>query len=326
MDSCIKKGFNGVVLIADKGKITYKKYTGLANRHYDIPFSPSSRFHIFSVTKTFTAALIMQLVEQNKISLDSTISVYYPEYKGAAGKKATIRNLLTYSSGRDLKEMRDLLEAYSNDNWGLDTFITKFCSEKLIDTPGKKFDYNNGDYILLGKIIEKIYGKPYEVVLREKILTPLKMQHSGLLHHDDIIKGMAESYSYRDSLAPHFYTPTNYYIDNLYSAGGMYSTPEDLLLFDQAIFNHTLLKKATVDVMLTAYKDLGEVAFGFWVYPKQFGKLNTLLAERQGGGYGNHSNWIHLIDRDLTFIFLANTDAVDLNTMRFRVISAYLGQ
>ncbi|MES1160448.1 MAG: serine hydrolase domain-containing protein, partial [Bacteroidota bacterium] len=125
MDSCIKKGFNGVVLIADKGKVTYKKYTGLASRQFDIPFSPASRFHIFSVTKTFTAALIMQLVEQNRISLDSSISVYYPEYKGEAGKKATIRNLLTYSSGRDLKEMRDLLEAYSNDSYPVDTFIIK---------------------------------------------------------------------------------------------------------------------------------------------------------------------------------------------------------
>src|SRR5882757_9673133 len=102
MDSCIKKGFNGVVLIADKGKIKYERYTGMASRHYDIPFSPASRFHIFSVTKTFTAALIMQLVEQNKISLDSTISVYYPEYQGEAGKKATIRHLPTYSSGIDI--------------------------------------------------------------------------------------------------------------------------------------------------------------------------------------------------------------------------------
>jgi len=323
MDSCIKKGFNGVVLIADKGKITYERYTGLASRHYDIPFSKASRFHIFSVTKTFTAALIMQLVEQNKISLDSTISAYYPEYKGEAGKKATIRNLLTYSSGRDLKEMRELIEAYSTDNYPPDTFITKFCSEKLIDTPGKKFDYNNGDYILLGKIIEKIYGRPYEEVLREKILHPLKMSSTDYLHHNDIIRGMAESYSYQD---PQFYTPTNYYMDNYYSAGAMYSTPEDLLIFDQAIFNHTLLKKATVDLMLTAYKDLGEVAFGFWVYPKKFGSVNTIFAERQGGGFGNHSNWVHLIDKDLTFILLANTDAVDLNTMRLKIIAAYLGQ
>lgn len=343
LDSCINKGFNGAVLIANKGTTTYLKYTGIANRHYDIPLSKDSRFHIFSITKTFTAVLILQLVEQNKLNLDSAISVYYPEYKGPAGKKASIRNLLTYSSGRDLKEMRDLLEVYSTDIWGVDTFITKYCSGSLVDTPGTKSTYNNGDYIILGKIIEKIYGRPYEEVLREKILTPLKMKHTDYLHHNDIIKGMAEGYSYDSSAAlsgpasapgasisraapSRFYTSTNYYIDNLYSAGALYSTPEDLLIFDQAIFNHTILKKETVDGMLTPYKNLEDVAFGFWVYPRKFGALNTLFAERQGGGFGFHSNWVHLMDKDLTFVLLANTDAVDLNKMRLRIIAAYLGQ
>ena len=339
LDSCIARGFNGALLIADHGTTTYLKYTGIANRHYDIPLSKDSRFHIFSITKTFTAVLILQLVEQHKLNLDSTISVYYPEYKGPAGKKATIRNLLTYSSGRDLQEMRSILEVYSNDIWPIDTLIDKYCSGNLIDTPGTKFNYNNGDYFILGKIIEKIYGRPYEEVLRTKILAPLKMQHTDYLHHRDIIKGMAEGYSYDSSAtiasasvspaspAPsRFYTPTNYYIDNLYSAGALYSTPEDLLIFDQAIFNHTILKQATVDTMLTPYKNLEGTALGFWVYPKKFGNINTLFAERQGGGEGFHSNWVRLIDKELTFILLANTDAVDLNSMRLRVIAAYLGQ
>ena len=326
MDSYIQKGFNGAVLIAKDGKIEYLKYTGIANRHYDIKFSEVSRFHIFSVTKTFTAALIMKLYEEKKINLDATISTYYPEYKGEGRNKITIKNLLTYSSGRDLQEMRDFLDVYSNNIWGLDTFIDKYCSGKLINPPGTKFDYSNGDYILLGKIIEKVSGKSYEEMLREKILLPLKMHHTDYLHHIDIIKGMAEGYSYDDSLAQKFYSPTNYYIDNLYSAGAMYSTPEDMLLFDQAIFNHTLLKKETVDLMLTPYSNLDETALGFWVYPKKFGKIETLLAERQGGGYGFHSNWVHLIDKGLTFIFLSNTDAVDLNVMRFDIIDAYLNK
>ncbi|PSL48019.1 CubicO group peptidase (beta-lactamase class C family) [Chitinophaga niastensis] len=327
IDSCVtNSNFNGVVLIAKSGKIDYLKYTGIANRHYDIKFSEASRFHIFSVTKTFTAVLIMQLYEQKRINLDATISTYYPEYKGEAGKKATIRNLLTYSSGRDTKEMKDVLDVYSNDIWTVDTFITKYCSEKLIDTPGTKFNYNNGDYIILGKIIENICRKPYEDVLREKILIPLKMQHTDYLHHNDIIKGMAEGYATEDSSNTKLTMPTNYYIDNLYSAGAMYSTPEDLLIFDQALFNHTILKKETVDLMLTSYKNLGDAAFGLWVYPRKFGNVNTVFAERQGGGYGHHSNWVHLVDKDLTFILLSNTNTVDLNKMRLQVIAAYLGQ
>ncbi|WP_284461883.1 serine hydrolase domain-containing protein, partial [Chryseobacterium sp.] len=104
IDSCVKKdNFNGSVLVAKGGRIELLTYKGLSNRHYNIPFSDETRFHIFSLTKTFTAALIMQLYERGKINLDAPISTYYPEYKGEAAKKATIKNLLTYSSGRENK-------------------------------------------------------------------------------------------------------------------------------------------------------------------------------------------------------------------------------
>ncbi|WPU94095.1 serine hydrolase domain-containing protein [Mucilaginibacter sabulilitoris] len=327
VDSCIsKRNFNGVVLIAKNGKVDYLKYTGIANRHYDIKFSDKTRFQIFSVTKTFTAVLIMQLYEQGKINLDATISTYYPEYKGEAAKKATIRNLLTYSSGRDTKEMQPkyIPEAYDQNLWPVDTFINRYCSEKLIDTPGTKFNYSNGDFIILGRIIEKIYNKSFEDVLREKILRPLKMNNTDYLHHEDIIKNLDEGYYNKEGSVDSLIMPTNHYMDNHFSAGAMYSTAQDLLIFDQAIFNHTILKKATVDLMLTPYKQLGDVAFGFWVYPKKIGKENTLFAERQGGGYGHNSNWVHLIDKDITLILLSNTETADLNKMRVDVLGAYL--
>jgi len=330
VDSCVKqRNFNGAVLIARSGKIEYLKYTGIADRVNDIRYSENTRFHIWSLTKTFTAVLIMQLYEQKRINLDSTISVYYPEYKGEAARKVTIRNLLTYSSGRfhrDISSPEMIHEAYDKTIWPLDTFINKFLSEKLIDTPATKFNYNNGDFIILGKIIENIYGKSYQQVLKEKILLSLKMFHTDYLHHEDIIKGIDHGYSNRDSSVTDLYMPTNYYMDNFYSAGAMYSTPQDLLLFDQAIFNHKILKPETVDVMLKGDEKLGDVAFGFWVYPKKFGNVNTIFAERQGAGYGHNANWVHLVDKDLTFIFLSNTNTTDLNKMRLKVIAAYLGQ
>src|ERR1700744_4153141 len=329
VDSCIlNRNFNGVVLIAKNGKIEYLKYTGLANRHYDIKFSEETRFQIFSVTKTFTAVLIMQLYEQGKINLDSTISAYYPEYKGEAAHKATIRNLLTYSSGRYAKEMEPkfIPEAYDQNLWPVDTFINRYCSEKLIDTPGTKFNYSNGDFIILGRVIEKIYKKPFEDVLREKILIPLKMYNTDYLHHEDIIKNIDEGYYNKDEKVDSLIMPTNHYMDNHFSAGAMYSTAQDLLIFDQAIFNHVILKKSTAETMLTSYPNLGDVAFGFWVYPKKIGNVNTLFAERQGGGYGHTSNWVHLIDKGVTLILLSNTETTDLNKMRVNVLAAYLNK
>lgn len=331
IDSCAKKeNFNGAVLIAKEGNIELLKYTGIANRHYNIPYSDETIFPIFSLTKTFTAVLIMQLYEKGIINLDAPIAAYYPEYKGEAAKKVTIRNLLTYSSGRfnkDIESPEFIHQAYDNTIWDLDSFITTFLSEGLTDTPGTKFNYNNGDFIILGKIIEKIYGRPYEQVLREQILKPLQMHNSGFLHHDDIVKNIDEGYVAKDTDAFDLKMPTNSYIDNLYSAGAMYATPKDLLIFDQAIFNHTLIKKATLDTMLTSYKALGDVALGFWVYPQKFGTVNTRFAERQGEGYGHSANWVHLVDKNVTVFILSNTKSIAyLNTMRMKLIAAYYGQ
>jgi len=327
VDSCVaNRNFNGVVLIAKNGKVAYLRYTGLANRHYNIPFSDKTRFQIYSVTKTFTAVLIMQLYEEGKLSLDSTIACYYPEYKGEAAHKVTVRNLLTYSSGRLLKEMDPayIPEAYDQNLWPVDTFINRYCSERLADTPGTKFNYSNGDYIILGRIIEHICHKPFEDVLREKILNPLKMTNTNYWHHEDIVPDLDEGYYYKGNSVDSLIMPTYHYIDNHFSAGAMYSTAQDLLIFDQAIFNHTLLKKSTTDLMLTAYPNLGDVAFGFWVYPRKIGNTNTIFAERQGAGYGNESNWVHLIDKQVTLIVLTNTTTANLNDIRFSLLEAYL--
>lgn len=331
IDSSVKNdNFNGAVLIAQNGRTELLSYKGLSNRHYNISFSDETRFHIFSLTKSFTAVLIMQLYERGKINLDAPIATYLPDYKGEAAKKASVRNLLTYSSGRfnkDISSPELIHEAYDNTIWSLDDFIKTFLSEKLIDKPGTKFSYNNGDYILLGKIIENIYGKSFEEVLKEQILVPLKMNNTGLLHHNDIIQSIDDGYSETDSDPFALHTPTNTYIDNFYTAGGMYSTPKDLLTFDQAVFNHVLLKKSTVDTMLTPYKELGDTAFSFWVYPKKFGNMTTLFVERQGEGYGHSANWVHLPEKNLTVIILSNTKNINyLNKMRERLISAYYGQ
>ena len=320
----IKNNFNGTILVAKNGRMEYSRYLGLANREDSVKYSLKSKFHIFSVTKTFTAVLIMQLYEQGKIQLDSSIATYYPEYKGEAARKATIRDLLTYSSGRDNKEMREIAESYNSTIWPLDSFITRYCSERLVTVPGTKFDYNNGDFILLGKIIERLYGQSFQAVLRQKILLPLKMHNTDYLHHDDVIPHLDQAYFNNDSIPATFYRPTNYYIDNYFSAGAMYSTPGDLLLFDQALFQHTLLKKETVQLMLTSYKHLGNVGLGFWVYPKKIGQKEYTIAERQGYGYGHHANWVHLIDQNITLLILSNTNTIDPNKIRWEILSAYL--
>jgi CubicO group peptidase (beta-lactamase class C family) len=307
-----QKQFSGTVLIADKGKIIFQKSVGLANRQDNIAITNQSKYKIASITKTFTATIILQLMEEGKIDVNKTIGFYYPEYNGEAKDKATIHHLLTYSSG--IENIDQGSEAMYAMQLPTDSIIKKYCSGKLVHEPGRQMSYKNADYIILGKIIEKIAGKPYENVLQEKILTPLKMNSSGHLRNKDIVKGMV-NYYLADS-AKKFYNDDPYWIENFYASGSMYSTAEDLLKFDQALFTNKLLKKETVILMTTSYPELWGVAYSFWVNDQTFGKVKTKVMDRRGSISGANAAWYHFINENKTIIVLSNSNAADVVELR----------
>lgn len=318
-----EKNFNGAVVVATNGHIDYITGIGLSNRQSGTTINAKSKFKICSVTKTFTAIMILQLTEEGKIDLKETIGKYLPDYTGEAKNKVTGENLLTYSSGIPN------CESYIGDDIYIkpvtrDSFIIKYCSGNLQSQPGTTFSYDNGNFVILGKIIEKLTGKSFEENLRQRILIPLNMQNTGMLYNKDIVKGLIQSYLYNDSLKT-FGMDKPYYIENFFSAGSMYSTVEDLLKFDQGIFTYTLLKKQTVDLMLTPHKLLDNVGLGFWTSEK-YGLLNTKFCYRPGGIYGSAANWIHVIDSNRTIIALSNTDATDLFDMSRQLNGIATGQ
>lgn len=272
-----EKNFSGAALVATDGKIEYLNGAGLANRQNGTTLTSKSRFRICSITKTFTAVLIMQLSEQGKIDLNAPVSRYFPEYRGEGKDKITIDHLLTYSSGLDNIDQRD--EAIYRAQMSPDSLIEKYFSGKLISEPGKKFSYKNADFIILGKIIEKIMGKPFAVVLDENILKPLQMMNTGYLRNGDIVGSLANGYLF-DKTTKTFRNDDPFWIDNFYAAGAMYSTVEDLLKFDSAIFNNKILTKKTVDLMLTPRPELASVGYGFWISPVQFGAIKARAADR----------------------------------------------
>ncbi len=314
------KGFSGSVLVAEKGKIIYLKNIGMANRQDKIPVTANSIFKICSVTKTFTAVIILQLMEEGKIALTKTIGAYLPEYSGEARDKVNIHQLLTYSSG--IENIDQSSEAMYAMQQPVDTIIRKYCSGKLVTAPGKKMDYKNAEFIILGKIIEKITGKPYDKVLNERILQPLQMKHSGFLHNADIIPGLVSSYL-ADSTGK-FYNDDPYYIENFYSSGAMYSTVEDLYRFDQALFNAVLLKSATLQLMTTSYPELWGVAYSFWVNEQPFGKVKTKVMDRRGSIGGNNTAWYHFINENKTIIVFSNSNAADVVELREKLANSFL--
>lgn len=318
-----EKNFSGAALVASDGTIEYLNGAGFANRQNGTTLTSKSKFRICSVTKTFTAVLIMQLYEQGKIDLNAPVSRYFPEYQGEGKDKITIDNLLTYSSGLDNIDQRD--EAVYSSQMSSDQLIAKFFSGKLITEPGKKFSYKNADFIILGKIIEKVTGKPFSVILDENILKPLQMTNTGYLTNGAIVSSLANAYLF-DKQTKTFRNDDPFWIDNFYAAGAMYSTVEDLLKFDSAIFDDKILTKKTVDLMLVPRPELASVGYGFWISPVQFGAIKARAADRQGGISGSTATWIHLIDQKKTVIILSNSDATDINEMRAEFVAASLAQ
>ena len=317
-----EKNFNGVVLVASEGKIDFLKAAGIAHRESGTPMTTQSRFKICSITKTFTAALILQLVDEGKLDLNEKVGRYLPEFQGDAKNKSSLLNLLTYSSGLENTDQQS--DAMYQSKLSPDSIIKRFCSGPLVSEPGTQFSYTNYDYILLGKVIERVTGKSFEDNLRTRLLLPLGMTHSGMLRNEMVLPGLVSGYV-RDSNGV-FLREDLYWIDNFYAAGAMYSTIEDLLKFDQAIFSGRLFRPQTLELMLTAYPQLWGVAIGFWVNPVEFGTVKSTVADRRGSIGGINTNWIHLREQGKTILIFSNTDATDLVEMREKFALAVLKQ
>ncbi len=305
-----EKNFNGVVLVATNGQIDYLHGIGISNRQAGANVNPKTKFKVASITKTFTAVLILQLYQQGKIDLNENFGKYYPNYKGEAKDKVTIQHLLTYSSGIP-NSVNNLGMSPYRSPLTIDEFIDKYCSGSLEFTPGEKSNYSNTDYTILHKIIENVSQKSYSAVLQEYILTPLKMENTGLLNSKDIIAGLTSSYTIQDS-TNQIISDEPYYIENYFGSAAMYSSAEDLLKFNNAIFSYSLLNESTTKIMLKPNNQLdGATLGGFW-YSEGYGTLSKPFIYRTGGLLGSCSNWIHSIEDKKTIIVFNNTNGTNL--------------
>src|ERR1044072_802000 len=188
--------FNGIALVAENGKVIYKGAFGMANMEWEIPNTPDTKFRLGSITKQFTATLIMQLVEQGKIKLDGKLSDYLPDYRKDVGEKVTIHHLLTHTSGiPSYTGLPKFFEDVSRNPYKVDEFVKKYASGDLQFEPGSKFSYNNSGYFLLGAIIEKVTGKPYDEVLKEIFFDPFGMKNPAYAHYDTTLQNRAAGYS-----------------------------------------------------------------------------------------------------------------------------------
>ncbi len=316
--------FTGTVLVSDHDKVIFKKGYGLANREWNIPNTPDVKFRLGSITKQFTSMLIMQQVANGSIKLDRHISDYLPYYRQETGAKVTISQLLSHTSGipsytDDPKFFADVSRNY----YAVDDFVEKFCSGDLQFEPGTKFHYDNSGFFILGAILERVTGKTYEALLREKILVPLGMKDSGYDHYADILPKRASGY--QQELASAVNAP---YLDMAlpYAAGSLYSTVEDLYKWDQALYTKKLVRNDLKQKLFTP--NLENYGYGW--------DIRVIPADEPGGGqtmisHGGGINGFNTLeqrlvgDHDLIVIF-NNTPGADLGEMAKGIRAILYGQ
>ncbi|PWB20568.1 hypothetical protein DCO46_20685 [Flavobacterium sp. HTF] len=234
-----------------------------------------------------------------------------------------VRQLLNHTSGMkntDTVKGPNFLKhgiGFYHFPYELKDIVNKFCSNDLVNEQGTKFDYNNGEYMILGRILEVIYGRTFEEILNNEILIPLGMQNSGLISQYKVIKGLATPY-YKDKSLDHLIPNIPMYVEDFSAAGAMYSTTSDLIKFNNALFNFKLLKKESLDELLTPGLD----DYGYSVWIRDEGKHKRM--ERYGRIAGANAVWFHYLNKDVSIIILSNTNLTDLGDYASRIERAIL--
>lgn len=307
----VNKKFNGSALVSMNGKAIYKKSFGYSNYEWNVKNEPDTKFNIGSCTKQFTAALIMILVQENKLSLGDNISKYIPEYPTDKGTKITIHNLLSHTSGIPeyyfLPQVQDLI---FKDN-SPDEFIKNFRDLELEFEPGSKMKYSNSGYYVLGKIIENITGKSYSEALKEKIFQPLLMLNSGVIDNSRVLKNKAYGYiRINDTInvAPYF-NPSG-----AFSAGAIYSTVEDLLKWQNSLQSYTILSKEGIDKMTKP--GLSRYGYGFAIMNVTLENGETKILFGHEGQIFGFRSLIQIFKEDnSSVILLDNNQNTELGKM-----------
>jgi len=238
-------GFNGTVLVAQYGKIIYKRAFGIANNFTKDQLSTRTPFQLASVSKQFTAVSILQLMEQGKLKLDDRVEQHIPGFP--YDSSITIRSLLTHKSG--LANYAYCLDKYYNKKAPLTNAKVVELFKKIkpgIDYhPNRQFHYNNTNYILLAYIVERISGKGFREYLKENIFIPAGMTESFVYDpaHPELLKKSATGYQpKRSGLAVVGFD----HLDGVTGDKGIYSTVEDMFLWDQALNSETVIKLSSL--------------------------------------------------------------------------------
>lgn len=298
--------FSGVISISQGAVPLYEQAFGYRDVPNQIPNSTATRFGIASGTKFFTALGIGRLIDQGQLTLDTPVGELSREYEGFISPKATIRSLLTHTSGifdyLDEEIEQDFDNFFVSIPWyRLETpsdYWPLFAGQTAKFQPGARFSYSNGGYVFLGMLIEKITGQLYRDFMQAQVFEPAHMPHTRFYALNNLPVNTALGY-----LADH--QTTNLYNLPLRGGGdgGLFTTAADLRAFWQSLFAHRILSPALTAVFLRTHAHLNEkTGYGCGLYKR----LDDSLFSISGGDAGVGFDSRYFVHTDLTVSILSN--------------------
>ena len=306
---CDAGNFNGAALVARNGRVIFARGYGYANLEWRIPNDPDTKFEIGSMTKQFTALLVLQFVNEGKLKLDGHIADYLPYYRKDTGAKVTLHQLLSHTSGipNFISQPGFLDGPASRMRYSVQDFAKQHCSGDPEFEPGTKFGYSNSGYFLLGAILEAVSGKTYEDLLYQRIFRPLGMKNSGYAHSETILPHRASGY---ERTSAGLLKNARFYDMSIpFAAGALYSTSRDLFLWDQALYTERLLPAHLRDLLFKP--NLNSYGYGWGILVPEAGAPYAGEAIPMHGGaiFGFQSVIQRIISHKETIILLDNTDS-----------------
>lgn len=307
--------FTGTVLVARGDQVLLDRGWGLASQEWQVPNAPGVKYLLASVSKQFTAAALLRLVDQGRLGLNDALSRHLSGLP-AAWSAVTVRQLLAHTSGLPNHTQGGGLEKIRHQQMTPRELYASFRDAPLDFSPGNGWNYSNSGYVMAGMLIEQLSGKSYAEFVRTELLQPMGMTSSGVAHSAAIVPQLASGYVKEGKVL----RPANFLNMSIpYSAGALYGTTGDLLKWQQGLYGGALLSPASLKEMTTPVRN--NYALGLNV-----SSAGQPLSYGHSGGIDGFSTYLHYEPaQKLTIAVLSNQESSAAPALALKLAAAANG-
>ena len=322
MDAYASRGdVSGVVLVAERGRVLMRRGLGYSDWEFKVAARPEHRFVIGSITKGFTAALILRQVAAGRIALDTPVVRYWPQFPDPSNGTITIRHLLTHKSGlKHWGAVQGFLDGAARLPQSQADVVGLYAAKGLTFAPGTREDYSSIGYMVLGVVLEKVTGTAFSALLHKEIFAPLRMTSSSLDDAVSILPGRARPYRY-NFLNATYDNAEQRDPSTTWSTGGILTTVDDLLRWSEALSTNTVLPDSVRALVFN--RNEGDAWYG-WRIDTLPGGLRAF--SHDGLETGFRSRLVRVPSRGQTIVVLGNVRDLDTDGISQRILKILAGE